>query len=79
VTETHADPLARAREIAAQIAGRSPSAVRASKSLLNTLDDASAADILLTESRLQDAIMGQPNQVEAVMANLEKRAPNFVD
>jgi len=79
VTEIHPDPVERAMDIAGQIAGRSPSAIRASKTLLNTLDDGSAADILLAESRLQERIMGGANQVEAVMANLEKRAPVFRD
>lgn len=79
VTDIHPDPRARALEIAARIAGRSPSAIRASKTLLNTLDDGSAGEILAAESRLQDSVMGGPNQVEAVMANLEKRAPVFRD
>jgi len=79
VTEIHPDPTERAMEIARQIAGRSPSAIRAGKTLLNTLDDGSAADILVAESRLQESVMGGPNQVEAVMANLEKRTPVFRD
>ncbi len=79
VTEVHADPLARALEIAQAIAGRSPSAVRACKTLLNMLDDGDAAEILQAESDLQQSVMGGPNQVEAVMANLEKRAPVFND
>ena len=79
VTEIHPDPQARALEIAARIAGRSPSAIRAGKQLLNTLDDGSAAEILAAESRLQESVMGRPNQVEAVMANLEKRTPVFRD
>ena len=79
VTDIHPDPKARALEIAAQIAGRSPSAIRASKTLLNTLDDGSAGEILAAESRLQESVMGGANQVEAVMANLEKRAPVFRD
>jgi len=77
VTEAHEDPLARAREIATRIAGRSPSAIRQAKALLNTLDDGSSAEILMAESRAQQAVMGKPHQVEAVMANLEKRPPVF--
>lgn len=77
VTETSDDPLARAQEIARQIAGRSPSAIRAAKRLLNTMDDGSSASILLAESREQQAIIAKPHQVEAVMANLEKREPVF--
>jgi len=79
VTEVHDDPQARALEMAHQIAGRSPSAIRACKVLLNGLADANAGEILAAESRLQQAIIGQPNQVEAVMANMETRAPVFSD
>ena len=79
VTEVHTDPQARALDIARQIAGRSPSAIRACKTLLDQLDDADAGTILTEESRLQQAIIGQPNQVEAVMANMEKRSPVFRD
>ncbi|WP_271186328.1 crotonase/enoyl-CoA hydratase family protein [Maricaulis virginensis] len=79
VTEVHPDPQARALEIAQQIANRSPSAIRACKVLLNGLDDANAGEILAAESRLQQAIIGKPNQVEAVMANLDKRTPQFGD
>ena len=36
-------------------------------------------DGLMAESREQTALGGSPNQVEAVMAQLQKRAPNFKD
>jgi hypothetical protein len=35
--------------------------------------------ILLAESREQGALIGSANQVEAVTANLQKRAPRFAD
>jgi len=35
--------------------------------------------ILLAESQEQGALIGSTNQVEAVMANLQKRAPQFAD
>jgi hypothetical protein len=35
--------------------------------------------VLLAESVEQTALIGSANQVEAVMANLEKRAPLFRD
>ena len=34
--------------------------------------------ILLAETDEQAKLIGSPNQVEAVRANLEKRAPQFV-
>ncbi|MBI5256753.1 MAG: crotonase/enoyl-CoA hydratase family protein [Burkholderiales bacterium] len=72
------DPLAAAREMAAGIAQRSPDAVRAAKRLLNQSHaGASPASLLQDESHEQVALMGKPNQVEAVRANLEKRAPVF--
>lgn len=76
------DPLAEARALAAAIAARNPSAVRAAKRLLNRASrslDASAADLLQAESDEQQALIGQPNQQEAVRANLQRRVPRFVD
>ena len=73
------DPLARAKEIAATIAQRNPDAVRAAKRLSNRMHDATGEDLLLAESEEQAGIIRQPNQVEAVMAGMAKRAPNFTD
>jgi hypothetical protein len=36
-------------------------------------------DGLVLEEELQRALIGSPNQIEAVRANFEKRAPVFVD
>ena len=72
------DPRATAFEVARDIAGKSPDAIRAAKRLLNNLAvDPAAA--LLAESVEQMKIMGGPNQLEAVRANIEKRAPRFAD
>lgn len=79
VTRVVDDPVTHALEIAAQIAARNPQAQRANKRLLNTAHQLTDAEGLLMESEEQDAILGTPNQVEAVMAELEKRAPNFRD
>ncbi|MGI9591306.1 MAG: crotonase/enoyl-CoA hydratase family protein [Myxococcota bacterium] len=71
------DPHEAALELAREIATKSPSAIRADKKLLNAarlLDDAAG---LLLEEGLQRSVMGKPNQLEAVQANLEKRPPNF--
>lgn len=81
-TRVCADPLAEARALAQGLAQRSPSALRANKRLLNLAAgdfDASAAAVLQAESDEQVALMGAPHQVEAVRANLEKRAPVFKD
>jgi len=72
------DPRAAAFELAREIAGRSPNAIRAAKRLLNNLSvDPAAA--LLAESIEQMKLMGSPNQLEAVRANIEKRPPRFAD
>ncbi len=71
------DPLAEARVWAAQVATRSPEAVRAAKRLLNGASPVAANAVLLAESLEQQHLIGSPNQVEAVRAGLEKRAPRF--
>ncbi len=80
VTRTADDPLAAALELAREIAGKSPDAVRAAKRLYNetwTGDDPAAA--LMLESELQTALMGSPNQLAAVMAGMNKQPPVFSD
>jgi enoyl-CoA hydratase/carnithine racemase len=79
VTRVSADPLAEARTIARQIAGRNPDAVRAAKRLAGRLPQATPAEVLLAEAREQQALIGSRNQVEAVQATLARRAPDFVD
>lgn len=76
-TQVHADPHAAAHATARAIAQASPDAVRAAKRLFNVADSGDAAAILLAESHEQDQLIGSPNQMEAVRANLEKRAPRF--
>ena len=77
VTRVCKDPLAEALETARYIAGRNPDAIRADKQLLNQSLYLNEADGLMLESELQDAVIGKPNQVEAVMAELEGRAANY--
>jgi len=73
--DPHADALALAREIAA----KPPKAVRAAKRLLDAAAQADTKELLLAESREQAALMGAPEQVEAVSARLQKRPANFSD
>jgi enoyl-CoA hydratase/carnithine racemase len=77
-TRVCADPRAEALAYAAGIAGRSPSAIRAAKRLLNAACDATDQELLLAESVEQTALIGAPDQLEAVRAGLEKRPPRFV-
>ncbi|WP_431512494.1 crotonase/enoyl-CoA hydratase family protein [Variovorax sp. DAIF25] len=76
-TRLAADPLAEALAMAHEIAGKSPDAIRAGKRLLNASLAHSAAELLIAESVEQQALIGSPNQVEAVRANIERRAPRF--
>jgi len=77
VTRVGDNPLEMAMQTAGEIAARNPEAIRAAKRILNDAPFQTPQQILLAESREQDKIIGFPNQVEAIMANMEKRAPNF--
>lgn len=78
-TRTSEKPLEDALALAREIAGKSPDAVRAAKRLLQQAWQGSIADGLKLEEELQRSLIGKPNQIEAVKANLEKRAPRFID
>jgi enoyl-CoA hydratase/carnithine racemase len=69
------DALALAREIA----GKSPAAVRGAKALLELAGTVSLGEGFQAEERTIKALIGSPNQVEAVTAFFEKREPRFVD
>ena len=73
------DPLAAATELARDIAGRSPDAIRAAKRLLNDAWQTDVAAGLRMESDAQMRLIGRPNQLEAVRANFEKRTPDFTE
>ncbi|MEE4152867.1 MAG: crotonase/enoyl-CoA hydratase family protein [Erythrobacter sp.] len=79
VTFLAEDPLARAMAIAGEIANRNPQAIRAAKRLQASMTELDTDAILLEESIEQHAIMRQPNQIEAVMAAMQKRPPRFED
>ncbi len=76
-TRAATDPHAEAMTLAREIAGKSPDAIRAAKRLLNRRGDSNEADLLMAESVEQEQLIGSPNQLEAVRAGMEKRAPNF--
>jgi len=77
VTRIAEDPHAEAMALAKAIAGRNPAAIRAAKRLANLEGDTAA--ILMAESVEQKALLRTPNQIEAVMANMQKRSPLFTD
>ena len=76
-TRLTTNPHAEALESAREIAQKNPDAIRAAKRLMNALPVMPDAEGLLAESREQDALGGKPNQIEAVMSQMQRRAPNF--
>ena len=76
-THVAADPLEDAMALATVIAGKNPAAIRGSKRICNLLGESSDAELLMAESVEQDKVIGKPNQIEAVMAQMEGRAANF--
>ena len=77
VTHVVDDPYASAIELAKEIASKSPDAVRAGKQLWETSWHSDERTGLELEARLQSKLIGSPNQVEAITANLEQRDPKF--
>jgi len=78
-TELSDDPVEDALALARTIAERSPDAVRAAKALLNTSAQVSVAEGLANEMNASAALMGKPNQVEAVVSKLQRRPAEFQD
>ena len=79
VTHVADDPLAAAQELAAEIAGRSPDAMRAAKRLYDTSWHGPVEAGLLLETELQVGLIGSPNQIAAVVAGMSGEPPVFVD
>jgi enoyl-CoA hydratase/carnithine racemase len=82
VTRVDDDPRAAALALAADIAGRNPDAVRATKRLLDrsaAIDDEAVAGQLAFEREEIARLIGSPNQIEAVSSQFEGRPPAFTD
>jgi enoyl-CoA hydratase/carnithine racemase len=77
LTEIVADPLSAARDLAAEIAGKSPSAIRAAKRLTDLAWRADRAEVLMAESREQTDLIGKPDMMETIAANMAGRKPVF--
>ncbi len=78
-TRVDDNPHQAAYDMAMEIASKSPDGIRAGKELLNSASLVSLEEGLQLEAGIQKRLIGKPNQVEAVRANLEKRAPDFND
>jgi len=79
VTRTADDPHAAAQELAAEIAQRSPDAIRGAKRLFDESWTGAADQTLRLEYELQSSLIGSPNQLAAVMAGLSKQPAEFTD
>jgi enoyl-CoA hydratase/carnithine racemase len=79
VTALHDDPQGAALETAQAICVKSPDAIRSMKRLFNTAWRLSDPEALALEAELQLGVLGKKNQLEAVMANMQKRSPEFDD
>lgn len=78
VTEIDEAPLQAAQALAAEIAGKSPSAMRAAKRLIGLAESgAGREEVLMAESREQTALIGGTHQREVIAANMAGRAPVF--
>ena len=75
VTELADDPLQAALTLAGEIAGKSPSAIRAAKALITKGEELDDAALLLEESRVQIDLIGKPDQMEVIAAQMQGRAP----
>jgi enoyl-CoA hydratase/carnithine racemase len=73
------NPHARAMAIAREIADRNPHAMLEAKALFNEYADMDEDAILMAESVRQARVIRKPNQIEAVMAGMQKRAGVFAD
>jgi enoyl-CoA hydratase/carnithine racemase len=76
-TRVSQDPLTDAWELARQIASKSPEAIRGAKHLYQ--EQRPLAEQYAAEREVISSLIGQPNQVEAVNAYFENRAPVFTD
>jgi enoyl-CoA hydratase/carnithine racemase len=79
VTHLAEDPFKAASEFAAEIAGKSPDAVRGAKRLFDEAWTGSPSETMALEAQIQLGLMGKPNQVAAVTAGLTKQPGEFVD
>jgi enoyl-CoA hydratase/carnithine racemase len=78
-TRVSDDPLADALALAREIAAKNPHAIKGAKRLFEQSGRVPLAQQYADERTTIGSIIGRPNQVEAVTAFFEKRAPVFQD
>ncbi|WP_439134961.1 crotonase/enoyl-CoA hydratase family protein [Pseudomaricurvus sp.] len=77
VTSLSETPREAAMSMATDIARRNPNAVSYAKYLFDHSWHGDEMDGLRTEEKLQARVLKSPNQIEAVMSEMEKREGNF--
>jgi enoyl-CoA hydratase/carnithine racemase len=78
-TRVDPDPYQAALELARSIASRSPHAIRAAKRLLDLAGRVGLEVGFAAEQQEIGALIGSPNQAEAVAAEFGQRPPRFTD
>ena len=71
------DLMHAALKMAAEIAGKSPTAIRLAKQSLNTIEELGLRDGYRYEQNMTLQLSGHPDSQEAMAAFLEKRKPKF--
>src|SRR5205823_2359564 len=79
VTRVDDDPLGAAQTLAAEIASKSPDAVRGAKRLYDESWTGGPEQTLALEAAIQRQLIGSPNQLAAVAAGMTKEPAEFVD
>ncbi len=77
VTTLAEEPLAAAQALAEEIAGKSPSAIREAKQLIEVAEAEGREAVLLAESQAQANLIGGADQMEIIAGQMQKRAPVF--
>jgi len=78
-TRVDPDPRQAALDLARSVARRNPHAIRAAKRLLGLAGRVDLETGFAAEQNEISALIGSPNQAEAVAAEFEKRPPRFAD
>ena len=71
--------LSEAKAWATKLAQRSPQALSQTKKIMRMALDSTYEEIFSTEAKVQNRLVGSPDNKEAVTAFLEKRPPKFQD
>jgi enoyl-CoA hydratase/carnithine racemase len=79
VTHVSEDPPALARQLAEQIASKSPDAIRGAKRLFDQAWTGPPEQTLALEAEIQLGLIGSPNQLAAVTAGMTRQPGEFVD